>query len=259
MSLWPDDEKTLAQFREWLEEARASADALVDDEAEAEVRTVGLFQVVEEFTALRQELKLQTKGARALEEQTQAALAALQRASEQFQSVSAKEADAARRAAGPLIEAIIDLDDALRRGRQAIETACRRLQDESAHDLRELLQDRFHRQPRWWRILSGRWHSAMSELFLRETAEMHRSVFGSLLEGYDLIQNRLHRAMQQEQIFRMECVGQPVDPQCMTVVEVIDDPSRPPGLVVAEVRSGYYWKSKVFRYAEVKAVAMRVS
>jgi molecular chaperone GrpE len=60
--------------------------------------------------------------------------------------------------------------------------------------------------------------------------------------------------MDKEGILRIRCLGQPVDPTCMTVVEVVDDPTRPPGLVVDEVRTGYYWKSKVFRFAEVRAV-----
>jgi molecular chaperone GrpE (heat shock protein) len=43
----------------------------------------------------------------------------------------------------------------------------------------------------------------------------------------------------------------------MTVVEVVDDPLHPPGLVVDELRPGYYWKDKVLRFAEVRAVQGR--
>ena len=45
----------------------------------------------------------------------------------------------------------------------------------------------------------------------------------------------------------------------MTVVEVVDDPLRPPGLVVEEMRPGYYWKDKVIRFAEVRAVQGRTA
>jgi molecular chaperone GrpE len=47
------------------------------------------------------------------------------------------------------------------------------------------------------------------------------------------------------------------DPHCMTVVEVVSDPSRRPGTVVEEVRPGYHWDGTVFRFAEVKAVGER--
>ena len=47
------------------------------------------------------------------------------------------------------------------------------------------------------------------------------------------------------------------DPNLMTVVEVVNDPRRPPGLVIEEVRPGYCWKDKVLRFAEVRAVQGR--
>ena len=54
-------------------------------------------------------------------------------------------------------------------------------------------------------------------------------------------------------------VAQQVDPNTMTVLEVVEDPALPPGLVIEEVRRGYYWKAKVFRFAEVRAVQGRAS
>ena len=68
MNDWLDNEAMLDRFRQWLEETRREADAL-PDEAEAsaeqsEARPVGLLQLVEEFTALRHEVKLQTKSSR---------------------------------------------------------------------------------------------------------------------------------------------------------------------------------------------------
>jgi molecular chaperone GrpE (heat shock protein) len=45
----------------------------------------------------------------------------------------------------------------------------------------------------------------------------------------------------------------------MTVVEVVDDPMLPPGLIVEQIRPGYYWKDKVIRFAEVRAVQGRTA
>ncbi|MFH1268443.1 MAG: nucleotide exchange factor GrpE, partial [Planctomycetota bacterium] len=224
-----------------------------------EVRSVGLFQLIEEFTALRHELKLQTKSARGLEERSVATLDAMQAAIEQFRLVKADESQAAEGAARPLVEALLDLHEALERGRKVIETARRRILDESAGQLQDQLDDLFRRQS-WWRRWIGRsFHEATRQLCSRQAEEVHRVVFESLVEGYGLIQNRATRAMDKEGLCRIDCLGKPVDPNAMMVVEVIEDPTRPPGLVVEEVRPGYYWKAKVFRFAEVRAVQGRIS
>ncbi len=55
----------------------------------------GLIQMAEEFTALRHELKLQTKSGRGLLEQAEAMVSAIRQAIEQFRSVEPKEAQAA--------------------------------------------------------------------------------------------------------------------------------------------------------------------
>ena len=41
-----------------------------------------------------------------------------------------------------------------------------------------------------------------------------------------LIQKRLRRVMASEQIERIPCEGKPVDPELMTVLEVVDEPTR---------------------------------
>ena len=81
-----------------------------------------------------------------------------------------------------------------------------------------------------------------------------QNVLASLVEGYELIQRRLAKSLDAARICRIECVGKPVDPKLMNVVEAIDDPYQPPGDVVELVRPGYTWHGKVFRCAEVKAV-----
>ena len=56
---WLDHQTMLDRFRQWLEEARAEADGLSEEEGLTEPheeRRVGLVQLVEEFTALRQEV-----------------------------------------------------------------------------------------------------------------------------------------------------------------------------------------------------------
>jgi molecular chaperone GrpE (heat shock protein) len=45
----------------------------------------------------------------------------------------------------------------------------------------------------------------------------------------------------------------------MRVIEVIDDPTRPPETVVDELRAGYQWKGITLRPAEVRATKSEVN
>jgi len=258
-----DNETLLARFRRWLEEAHAEAEALgapaaerrgfeTMPEAKAEPRDVGFFQLIEEFTALRHELKLQTRSSRNLQEQGEALLGALQQAIDQFRAVAPKEAEAARAAAQPLALALADLDEALDRGRLGLEKGIRRLAEESGKDLHPALDAAFARLSWLRRLLLKSYHEEIREI-VRRHDEAGRELAGTLLEGYGLIQARLRRALSAEQIEAIECLDQPVDPELMTVVAIAEDSGRPPGVVVAEIRRGYTWQGRLLRYAEVRA------
>ena len=58
-------------------------------------------------------------------ERADASLGAMREAVDAFRAVEAKEAEAGRRAARPLVESLMELDEALRRGQTVIEAARR--------------------------------------------------------------------------------------------------------------------------------------
>ncbi|MHB1034979.1 MAG: nucleotide exchange factor GrpE [Pirellulales bacterium] len=255
-----DNEAVLGRFRQWLEETRREAGETPEASAEqATARPVGLLQLVEEFTALRHEVKLQTKSARGLAERAEQALVAMQQAMELFRAVETKESGAAERAAKPLVESLVELDEALGRGRAAIDNARRRLLEDLTGHVRRQLDDLLLRLPPWRRWLCRRWCRGASDVLLERVGLTYREIFDSLIEGYDLVLARLQRAMKKADLYRIECVGKQADPNLMTVVEVVDDPLRPPGLVIEQIRPGYYWKHKVIRFAEVRAVQGRTA
>ena len=262
MESWPDHEVILARFRDWLEQARSECDSLDEPASNEELagEPVGLYQLVEQLTALRHDVKLLTKSARGSEERHEATLLSLQAAIEQFRAIPSKVTDAADKAARPLAEALADLDEALVRGRAVIEQARQRVLGDVASELQQVQQrlDELYRTQPWWRRLLCRpWHEAAREIYTGRTLDTYRGIFDSLLEGYDLILNRLRRTMSEQSIVRTRCLGEPVDPNRMTVLEVVSDPSRRPGTVVEEVRPGYCWDGRVLRFAEVKAVGER--
>src|SRR5262249_45607728 len=98
-----------------------------------------------------------------------------------------------------------------------------------------------------------RYHERARALVLQQSAESRQPFFQALIEGYDLIQSRLRRTLQSERIARIECLGRPVDPERMTVLDLVDDPDRPPGEAVEELRRGSPWRARPPRSAEVRA------
>lgn len=279
MSEVSSDEQLLERLRQWLSQTRAEAETLASGEAGRENgaggengaaernaddenpaaqiaadQNVGIYRLVEEFTALRQEVKLQTRSARGLDEQTQTLLSALQRALESLRSIEPKEREAAWTAARPLALALAELDEAFDRGRLQIERASARLLDEGAAELLAEL-DEFAAAQSWWRrLLLGKSYRRLRSLVAQRLDSQERTnLFDALLEGFGLIQQRLRRALAAEGIDRIPATGQPVDPEQMIVVEVADAPGSPAGVVLDEIRRGYAWKGRVLRHAEVRA------
>jgi molecular chaperone GrpE len=254
-----DDDTLLSRLRQWLWETRAEAEAeaesLDDDGEEATASDIGLYRLVEEFTALRQEVKLQTKGGRGLQEQAESLLPAIRQAIETFRSVEPREEQAAQAAGRPIAEALADLDEALERGRLEIEKIRGRLAADLASTIESQLDALLKSQPWYRRIWLRRYHAELRALVSRHSRETLPELFDALLEGYSLIQSRLRRALIAGQIQWVDAVGQPADPERMTVIEVVHAPELPPGQVVEELRRGYTWRGRVLRYAEVRAVS----
>lgn len=266
MTDWIDSERILEQFRQWLAQVRLEAEQTAGDAPgarpsdaasatdEAGITAAALGDVVAAFTALRQELKLQTRSARDLGEQSERLLTGLSEAMRRFDTVEPDEKKAARHAAEPLAEGLTGLDEALERGLLALEQARRQVLDNSTPAMQALLDELYDRQPWWRRWMGHHLYQAARTGWLEQAAESQRPAWDSLQEGYRLIQSRLRRSMQTCGLRRIPALGRPVDPHCMTVVEVADDAAHLPGTVVAELRPGYFWNDTVLRFAEVRVV-----
>jgi molecular chaperone GrpE len=254
-----DIEATLEKFRHWLLEARASGDGSPTGEpglnsaSQPGEREFGIIDLIEEFTALRHELKLQTKSGRSLIDQSDATVGALRQAVDQIRAVDVKEAKSVWAMGKTLAEALADLDEALLRGEREIERARRLIAVESLRQLESQLETVYRR--RSWlsrRILRSYHHEIIDAV--RSDGPARVQLLDSFLEGYGLISKRLRRVLASEQIAHIPCEGKPVDPERMTVIEVVDEPRDRPGTVVKELRRGYTWKGRLIRYAEVQAV-----
>jgi molecular chaperone GrpE len=63
---------------------------------------------------------------------------------------------------------------------------------------------------------------------------------------------RIDRALRQHGLEPIPTVGDVYDPELMEAVEVVAGSGLAAGEVVQEVRRGYRWNGRVFRYAQVR-------
>jgi molecular chaperone GrpE len=87
---------------------------------------------------------------------------------------------------------------------------------------------------------------------VRQAAERVHSFVASLVTGYTMSVQRLERALRQHELEPIPTTGQPFDPETMEVVDVVQDSSRASTEVIEEVRRGYLWHGRVFRFAQVR-------
>jgi len=267
-----DHNAILNQFHNWLSQTSAEIDALeslADQELDHEFDSAfspaqsddpgpplpgGLLQLAEAFTALRHEIKLQTRGSRNLEAAVEQSLQGLDTASREFRSVQAKEREAGERAAKPVVEAIIGLDEGLLRATKAFQITCERMTGLVPERILICLDQAYQELPRWKRWLYRGWYAN----FRKTTAEAVRLTmspdFSSLRQGLEQIQLRLTRALQDLGIVRINESGGLVDPARMTVIEIVESDELPAETVVEVVRPGYQYGGRVIRFAEVRAV-----
>jgi molecular chaperone GrpE len=86
----------------------------------------------------------------------------------------------------------------------------------------------------------------------RQAATQARGLLESLVTGYTMSLQRLERALSQNELEPIPCVGTPFDPERMEALEIVTAGDRPFGEVIDEVRRGYLWRGRVFRHAQVR-------
>jgi molecular chaperone GrpE len=197
-----DIDAILGEFRAWLREHGDAAGAAPPD-------------LVGEFTALRHEVKLLTRAARAQNEQLAEALGRL--------TAPAGEGDDPVR---PLLMAAVELMDALGRSTEAVIN----------------LADYGPAPVSPWR----RWLGAARH------AEATRRRLDGVAEGLRLSGKRVEDVLRRMGLEAVPTLAQPFDPETMEALEVVTDSSCPAGSVVDEVRRGYTWRGKVLRAAQVR-------
>jgi molecular chaperone GrpE len=287
-ALTPDEINTvLDDFRGWLTAVATGTEAAAPPAGEE----VDLFTLVGQFTALRQEVNLQTRAVRAQQEQNAETLRRLAETVDLLahapnQAPQEREAPT-EEAVRPLLKTLVDLYDAValatrefQRGQDALTTALRWLEESSDSEAKENVEPDWQPPPSvhpsgWGRWLGRRdddagasfaawkteWKAAQQRereslqrrlRYGAETLERQRQTLAATAAGYAMTLQRVERSMGRHGLEPIPAVGQPFDPERMEALEVVLDSGAPSGQVVQEARRGYLWNGRVFRYAQVR-------
>jgi molecular chaperone GrpE len=272
-SLTPEAiESILADFRSWLQQL-AAAPTVVPPSSPAE--RVDLASLVGHFVALRHEVNLQTRAARTQQEQNAETLKQLAEALAALEESAAEKPDPAEEHLRPLLKTLIDLYDALSlTGRELERVRSVLAHEEAPSDLAavaeklawvsnllpQLTGHSF--ASRFFGGSSGRTgiHQAQETLAeqrrlvleAQDHAEKARSLFDSLVTGFQMSLQRVERALEECGLEMIPSVGESFDPELMEALDVVTGSDYPPGQVVEEVRPGYLWNGRVFRFALVR-------
>jgi molecular chaperone GrpE len=273
--------EVLADFRLWLMDA-AQAPA---QPPPTPPEMIDLFTLVGQFTALRQEVNLQTRAVRGQQEQSADTLrqnTEVIRALQNAQLQLAEWQDAARQqeleaAVRPLLTALMEVADSqllsmrelARTSQTVIELIPRpAVAPQGERDgiralpsppragfLATLLG--INRLADYQRELAAHLQSLQTASESKtaasaNVAEQIGRILESALAGLAMGMQRIERAMGQFDLVPIATVGQAFDPERMEAVEVVANSSRPAGEVIGELRRGYLWKGKVFRFAQVQ-------
>ncbi len=207
----------LTDFRQWLEEL--PEENLTDTEEKC--RDIDLRELFTEFTALRQEVRLQNreqaKSVRQLERTAETQEQLAERLQRQDEELSAFEKRVRRTAERQTLLPFLEVRDALIRGRDAA----------AGLDAKRTL---FRRPP---------------------------PGIGGVVEGYEMAIRRFDRALDQLGVRVVATVGHPFDARFMEAVAIRQFDQVEDGQVVEELRGGFAHGDEVVRPAEVVVNRLR--
>jgi molecular chaperone GrpE len=241
-------EALIAEFRGWLASGRRepAGGPAVHRPAHAgrSPEPVDLSTLVGQFTALRHEVNLQTRAARAATEQAAEAVRLLA-------NPPVPPDDGMRSVA----RAVVDIADVLALSLRQAE----KLRDAAAELVEEVAEKPGADAPRsprpgFFARLFGRPPGPPPDDEPPEdpAADKLRQLVAAAADGYALSLRRVERLLPTLELEVRPCYGEPFDPDWMEAVEVVGDTGEPPGTVVEEVRPGYLWRGQPFRPAQVK-------
>jgi molecular chaperone GrpE len=260
----------LADFQKWLmaltaiEETGETPVPPVKGGTGVSPVEIDLHTLLGQFLAVRQEVNLQTRAVRAQQEQNNETLRQLTAALDALRQSQTRgeqaQQQAVEEATRPLVKTLLDLYDALALAGREVQRLRETVQSGLAQ-LTEAEAPLVPAAPRsFWASLFRTAAPDAAEMerrhereqLARASGEHVRQMLASLVTGYTMSLQRVERALRQHGLEAIPTRGARFDPERMEVVEAVLDSGQPSGEVIEEVRRGYLWNGRVFRYAQVR-------
>ena len=256
----------LGDFRAWLENGVLSrGEGTAATTSLPATPGIDLFTLVGQFTALRHEVNLQTKATRTAMEQNAEMLRRLEAEEKAPPELEDVSDDTLR----PVVKAFVDIADALslslrqmEKLRDAVDPMLDELELATEPEEIPTEPEEVPLPPRgFFARLFGSPPPATAPTPPPAPPPSERSavavdrlrqLVAAAADGYAMSLRRVGRVLPTLDLEPLGCVGELFDPELMEVVEVVGDSDSPTGTVVEEVRPGYLWRGKPFRFAQVK-------
>jgi molecular chaperone GrpE len=208
------------QFRTWLD----SFDPLLEDIFDRDVFQEGtdLYTLFSEITALKSEVKRQSRQVQTTLEDYHSAVELIQSGLETFQ----KERESS------------DAEKALIR--QDIEQMTLRMIVMEILDVRDRIEDGL-------RLLKKRKPSFVKRLF-----RIKESITAGVIEGQEMILGRVDRMLYAHGVTPIEALDRKLEPHLMRAIDVDTVEDKEDGVVLEEIRKGFMLNNDILRVAEVK-------
>ncbi len=212
---------------------------------------LGAADIVEAFTALRHELKLQVRGGRDLQQSLSESLQRIEQrlAAQQVPGSSSIGTSEGRQPA----EAVAETEESLQRVLASIAPASQ-VAEAAADRLLDQFDQAVMRAPWLAQKLAANVLRDLRGLVeqLTDQSEQLRESLNATRQGLELLHARVQRLMQQCDIQRVDVLHEPFDAETMHALDVIDTPSVPTSHVAQQLRPAYLWRGSVLRYADVR-------
>lgn len=206
----------------------------------------GLLDVIEAFTAMRHEWRTQAKESREFTDSMRNSVDLLLRIESTIDQKLATVTDDG--SLKRMISTVIELDISLQRAVDATS-------DNPALEARGEMIEQIRRSYKQSGLFN-RWVGRAFYNTLIETIESgQNNKPDATAEGIRLVLVRLRRMMEEQNLARVEMIGQPFDAETMTAISTVLSAKFAAGVVAEEITPAYFYQKKLVRFAEVR-VAM---
>ncbi len=215
------------------------------------VDMLGAVDIVEAFTALRHELKLQVRSGREAQQVLTDGLQKIEQKIDQRMAVAQSTPTANAVDGRKFAEAIADIDESLQR---AVESLNCFFSAPKLESTQMAVFDATVKNAPW---LAQKFASnifAALRKTLEQVEQESRTAENSraMLQGFELLVARVRRQMQQCEIERIDVVGKVFDAELMNAIDMIDTPGVARAHVAEQLRPAYLWRGKLLRCADVR-------